>query len=183
MQPVKTFQTDRLILKEITDGDIPSYNKYFVDWEIIRNLSRRFTWPYPEGETKEFLNEYFQHSGKDRWLWGIFLKLNSKELIGSVYLWRDGKPENRGFWLGQKFWNQGIMTEALIPITNYAFKELGFEKLTFANAVGNLASRRIKEKFGAKFVRTEPAQFVDPKLGHVEIWELSKEEWFKRDKN
>ena len=54
---------------------------------------------------------------------------------------------------------------------------LGFEVLVFANAVGNLRSRRIKEKTGARLLRTEPAEFVDPSFKDREIWELSKSEW------
>ena len=38
------------------------------------------------------------------------------------------------------------MTEAVKPITDYAFDVLGFEKLVLANAVGNSASRRMKWK-------------------------------------
>ena len=46
----------------------------------------------------------------------MFLKTNPNELIGAVDLYRDGKPENRGFWLGKPFWKQGIMTEAVTVI-------------------------------------------------------------------
>jgi len=33
------FETQRLILKEVTLEDAPSYEKYFVDYEVIRYLS------------------------------------------------------------------------------------------------------------------------------------------------
>jgi RimJ/RimL family protein N-acetyltransferase len=69
------------------------------------------------------------------------------------------------------------MTEAVVPIMNCAFDDLGFEKLVFARAVGNVRSRRIKEKTGARFIRTEPAQFVNPEYSEREIWELTKDEW------
>ena len=110
---------------------------------------------------------------------GIYLNTNPGELIGAIDLWRDGKPEHRGFWLGEAYWNRGIMTEAITPVTEYAFTQLGFEKLVFSNAKGNLRSRRIKEKTGAKYVRTEPASFVDPMYTEHEIWELTKEKWEK----
>lgn len=72
-----------------------------------------------------------------------------KELIGAIELRRKGEPDNRGFWLAKKHWGRGIMTEAVIPVLEYAFNELGFEKLIFSNAVGNKRSHRIKEKTGA----------------------------------
>ena len=89
---------------------------------------------------------------------------------------RKGKPENRGFWLARKYWRQGIMTEAVEPIVSYAFSDLGFEKLIFANAVGNIASKRVKEKSGARLIGIEPANFVDPTYAEHEIWELTKSE-------
>lgn len=69
------------------------------------------------------------------------------------------------------------MTEAVVAVTNYAFGELGFERLVFDNAKGNLGSRRIKEKTGARLLRTEPAEFVDRMYTEREVWELSKDEW------
>lgn len=47
------------------------------------------------------------------------------------------------------------MTEAVKPVMNFAFKELGFDQLVFTNAVGNQRSRRIEEKTGARLI--EPA--------------------------
>ena len=69
------------------------------------------------------------------------------------------------------------MTEAIAPVTEYAFSELDFEKLIFSNAKGNDKSRRIKEKTGAIFIKTEPASFVDPAYCELEIWELSRNHW------
>lgn len=106
--------------------------------------------------------------GIDRWMWGIFLKENPSEMIGSVDLWRKGIPENRGFWLGEPFWGKGYMTEAVAPITEYAFTQLGFEELIFSNALGNVKSRRIKEKAGAVLTGLRETSFVDPKLTQAE---------------
>lgn len=173
------FETDRLILREVTDADIPSYFENFVDYEVIRNLSAAVPWPYPADGVEFFLNSIRSSLGKDRWMWGIFLKTNPTEMIGAVDLWRQGRPENRGFWLGKKYWGRGIMTEAVLPVNRYAFEVLGFEKLVFANALGNLKSRRIKEKTGAKLLKVAPAKFVDPKFTEHEIWELTKSDWLK----
>ncbi len=173
-----TFQTDRLILRGVLESDIPSYQKYFSDYEIIRHLASVVPWPYPENGVQTFLETViFPNQGKDQWMWGIFLKDNPAELIGCVHLWRQGRPENRGFWLGKPFWGKGIMTEAVAPVMDYAFGELGFPTLIFANALGNTRSRRIKEKTGARLIRVEPAKFVDPSLSVHEIWELRKEDW------
>lgn len=172
------FETNRLILREINLSDIPSYKKYFMNYAVISQLSSAVPWPYPDDGVEWFLNNVvFPEQGKTRWLWGIFLKSNPDELIGVVDLWRNGVPENRGFWLGEPFWGQGYMTEAVVPIMDYAFTDLGFEKLVFSNALGNTKSRRVKEKTGAILIGIRAANFVDPNLKQAETWELTKENW------
>jgi len=172
------FTTDRLFMKAVTEADIPAYEKHFVDYEVIRYLASTVPWPYPKNGVHDFVVEHIiPNQGKNSWVWGIFLQNNPNELIGVVDLWRPGKPENRGFWLGQKFWGQGLMSEAVIPVNDFAFTELGFDKLVYANAKGNLRSRRIKEKTGAKFIGSEPASFVDPAYTESEVWELTKSDW------
>ena len=69
------------------------------------------------------------------------------------------------------------MTEAVTPINDYAFDVLGFETLVFSNARGNVRSRRIKEKTGARFLRSEQRSYVDPAYMQDEQWELTKSEW------
>lgn len=178
---IPQFETERLILKGVTMQDSPAYLKHFVDYEVIRFLSDIVPWPYPEDGVEYYLkNVILPNQGKGKWMWGIYLKSNVGELIGAIELWKDGKPENRGFWLAKKHWGRGIMTEANYPILKYAFDALGFEKLIFANAVGNMASRRVKEKTRCTFIGVQPAKFVDPKLTEQELWELTKENWKKR---
>jgi RimJ/RimL family protein N-acetyltransferase len=59
---------------------------------------------------------------------------------------------------------------------DYAFNVLGFETLFFSNSVGNKRSRRVKEKTGARLLRTEPAKFVNPSYTKLEIWELTRDQ-------
>lgn len=185
MSKIPTFHTPRLILREVVESDVPAYEKYFVDYHVIRTLTALVPWPFPAGGVLEYLNaQVFPKQGNDKWVWAITLKEDSSELIGVVDLFRPGKPENRGFWLGHRFWGKGYMTEAVEPVMDYAFGPLGFDKLVFANAVGNSRSARVKEKTGARLIRREPFRFVDPSLTEHEIYELEKHEWeaFKKAK-
>lgn len=172
------FETERLFLRGIQLEDARIYEKNFADYNIIQHLSHLVPWPYPKGAVKDFLQKtILPEQGIKRWMWAIFLKNKRDEVIGTVDLWRKGRPENRGFWLAKQHWGKGLMTEALKPITDYAFNQLGFKKLIFANAVGNHRSRRIKEKTGAIYIGTRPEKFVNPEYKEKEIWELTKENW------
>ena len=175
-----TFYTDRLILKAPVMEDAKSYQHYFANYEVIKNLSTAVSWPYPDNGAYEYLkNIVIPMQGQERWTWGIYLKSNPLELIGCVDLFKRSERGNRGFWLGQKFWNQGIMTEAVKPIVDYAFLQLGFKKLIFENALGNIGSRKVKEKSGATFVGLKSSPHVDPNLNQSEQWELLREHWLK----
>jgi RimJ/RimL family protein N-acetyltransferase len=181
MVHIKSLETKRLLLKAPQLEHISSYHQRFANYEVIRYLSDRVPWPFPENGVQDYLeSEVFPHQGKDRWMWGLFLKKAPDDLIGAIELWRhttESVPENRGFWLGREFWGQGFMTEAANAVTDYAFDHLGFSKLVFSNALGNQGSRRIKEKTGARFVRVQPSRFVSDEFTESEIWELTKEDW------
>lgn len=177
---IDTLETERLILSDNLFVDIAAYHKNFVDYAVIGELAAAVPWPYPQDGVATFLESLRPAQGKTRWAWAIHLKSNPEEPIGNVDLRRGGKGENRGFWLARKHWGQGIMTEATDAVTDYAFNTLGFEVLTLTNALGNIRSRRIKEKAGAVLIRTEPALFVNPEYTQHEVWELTREAWRAR---
>ncbi len=182
---IPQLETERLILRDIKKEDLPIWQKYFNNWEVIRHLSAHVPWPYPDDGVEFFYNSsILPNQGKTQYHWTITLKNNPDELIGSVTLYfEDSIQENRGFWLAQPFWGKGIMTEACEAVNRFAFEDLKQEKLIFCNAVGNNRSRRVKEKTGARFLRIEPYTFVDPNLTEHELWELTKEDWLKMQNN
>jgi ribosomal-protein-alanine N-acetyltransferase len=180
MGEIPVFETERLILRGVALADAAATQKHFNDHEVIRELAATVPWPYPSDGARQFIeNIVLPVQAKDRWVWGIFLQTKPSELIGIIDLWRKEKPDNRGFWLARKHWGNGIMTEAVAPVTAYAFDVLGFERLILSNAIGNLRSRRIKEKAGARRLRAEPAKFGNPDYTEREIWELTKADWLK----
>jgi RimJ/RimL family protein N-acetyltransferase len=179
MADIAALTTARLHLRGVTLADAPAIQKRFADYDIIRHLNPIVPWPYPTSGARDFLDSLMPVQGQDRWVWALFLKSAPAEAIGIVDL-RRGAGENRGFWLARHLWGQGLMTEACDAVTDYAFTELGFERLTLCNAVGNTRSRRIKEKAGATFLRVEPASFVDPALTEHEVWELRRATWAAR---
>lgn len=72
---------------------------------------------------------------------------------------------------------RGLMVEAIVPVTDYTFNVLKFDKLIFANAVETHRSKRLKEKTGARYIEKRPEKFVNPSFKELELWELTKESW------
>jgi ribosomal-protein-alanine N-acetyltransferase len=175
---VPEFYTERLFIRGVRVEDAASYELGFADYEVIKHLAAQVPWPYPKGGALDYIENFLLPAqGENRWSWVLFEKNDVNKVIGCIELWRKGQPEHRGFWLAKDYWGKGYMTEAVEPITDYAFSELDFDKLIFANAVGNARSRRVKEKVGAILIGIEPAKFVSPEYTEHELWELTKEKW------
>ncbi|MEX0330754.1 MAG: GNAT family N-acetyltransferase [Puniceicoccaceae bacterium] len=180
MSIVPEIPTKRLLLRDVRPKDLSSYRKNFVNYSIIRHLSNVVPWPYPKDGIEEFYYKILlPNQCKTRWSWGIIEKTNPEELIGLIEIWKPSNPDNRGFWLAEKHWGKGYMSEAADAVTDFAFNTLNWEKLILTNALGNERSRRIKEKAGAIRIRIEKAKFVDPDYSESEIWELTKDAWTK----
>ena len=178
--PLPVFKTNRLFLRGLRLSDAENYEKHFACYEIMQYLRHTAPHPYPKGGAEDWLKSLIlPEQGTNRWAWGLFLKENPKELIGCIELRRKGSPGNRGFWLATEYQGKGLMTEACRPVLDYAFEELGFDKLIFDNAVENTASRRVKEKTACRFIELRPQKFINPKFTESEIWELTKKRWLE----
>jgi Acetyltransferases, including N-acetylases of ribosomal proteins len=53
-----------------------------------------------------------------------------------------------GYWLGEDYWNKGIMTQAVCRMTDYAFKQFDLVKIYAPVFAFNIASRKVLEKAG-----------------------------------
>jgi RimJ/RimL family protein N-acetyltransferase len=53
-----------------------------------------------------------------------------------------------GYWLGEKLWGRGIVTEALSLVTEYAFAQCNLLRLFALPFADNAASARVLEKAG-----------------------------------
>ena len=111
----------------------------------------------------------------DEWHWTLRRKAAPDQLIGRIHLSRS-EGNNRGFWILPEYRGQGLMTEAVVAVTNYWFDVLGFPVLRAPKAAANLGSRRISEKTGMRMVGVIEGDYVSGRLPG-EIWEVTAEEW------
>ncbi len=178
MQP-PILETERLILRPLKITDAEAHYRYFNDYEVTRYLASSLPWPYPVGGSEHFISKVLAPD-QQNYYWAITKKDRgalSDEFIGVIELRPNDEEGQRGFWLARDFHNQGIMTEAAMVTTDFWFDVLKKPRLHLSNAQTNEASRRIKEKTGARFIELVPSSFVDPALTHSEHWEISAEDW------
>lgn len=169
------LETERLILRELRLSDTDSYQYHVADWEVAKTLPKGFPWPYPEDGGQKFIENALGPDNKS-FIWAITLKNNPDKVIGIIEL-RPQKDDNqRGFWLGRKYHGQGLMTEAATITMDYWFDVLNKPFLRTANARGNIASSKMKDKFG-RLIHTEAAEYHDPALVVREVWEITAADW------
>jgi [ribosomal protein S5]-alanine N-acetyltransferase len=53
-----------------------------------------------------------------------------------------------GYWLGEPFWNKGIMTQAVRQLVDYGFQNIGLVRIYTGVFDYNKASQRVLEKAG-----------------------------------
>jgi RimJ/RimL family protein N-acetyltransferase len=177
--PAVELFTRRLLLRPLQLSDAQQTQRLFPHWKIVQHLNPNVPWPYPEDGALTYYRDVALPAIQrgDEWHWTLRLKQSPEHHIGAISLHRL-KPDNRGFWLGLPWHNQGLMTEAVIAINDFWFDALGFPVLSAPKAVGNLASRRISEKTGMRIVTTEERDFVSGRRP-CEIWEITADEWRK----
>jgi ribosomal-protein-alanine N-acetyltransferase len=56
-----------------------------------------------------------------------------------------------GYWLGEKFWGRGIMTEAVTAVTDFCFGNFPLRRISAEVFANNPASARVLEKAGFTF--------------------------------
>lgn len=174
------LETKRLILRPLAHTDAPSIQRYFNNWNIIKQLSARAPWPYPDDGAETFIRDSLpKMAAGTHCFWVLTFRGGPNEAIGVLeFSPNEGSPDgDRGFWLAEPFWGQGLMTEAVSAMNDFVFGTLGIERYVVTNALENPASRRVKEKTGARFLDRFVSSVGHHFDGMSERWEVTRESW------
>ncbi len=132
-------------------------------WSELRRASREFLRPFEPRWTESDLSLRVYASrlrrsreearaGTDYSFFVFIRKEGAEQLAGGVTLSnvrrRAAQFVNLGYWMGQPYAGQGLMTEAVGVIVPYCFETLGLHRIHAAFLPGNTASRRVLEKNG-----------------------------------
>lgn len=182
LNKIRTLETERLNLVPVNAQHAPQIQKTFPQWEIVKYLSDRIPWPYPENGAIDFVENIVTPSIEQQkaWYWAIFPKSAPDELIGIINLGLE-EGRHRGFWLAPKWHGHGLMSEAAKVVTDYWFEDLDMEIMQIHKAIDNVASRNISIKQGMRVIKTEMRKYIaGEKLS--ETWEITRDEWIARRK-
>jgi RimJ/RimL family protein N-acetyltransferase len=114
-------------------------------WNNIRDI---FPYPYSEEDGKQFIEKVLSKlapatdfaivvEGKAVGGIGIALQKDVERISAEI-----------GYWLGEAYWNKGIMTRAVKLMVKYAFANFPLQKIYTPVFDFNIASMRVLQKAG-----------------------------------
>lgn len=147
MKPPEQFETKRLLLRPPQRKDAEAiFSAYAQDHEVVRYLP----WlPHASVEnTRSFVQWSMEAwSGEHRFPWVITCK-ESKTLLGMIELRPHDFHASLGYVLARAYWNQGIMSEAVQVLVDWALAQPPIYRVWAICDQENIGSARVMEKVG-----------------------------------
>jgi RimJ/RimL family protein N-acetyltransferase len=178
------LQTERLVLRRFTEDDVDNLVELDGDPAVMRFINGGRPTPRREIESDilpAFLAYYERFAGFGFW---AAIERSTAHFVG----WFQFRPPNAappgevelGYRLRRPAWGKGYATEGSRALIQKGFAEFGVQRVVASTMVVNVASRRVMEKAGLKFVRTFHQPWPDyiegQEEGDVE-YALLRSEW------
>ena len=117
----------------------------------IYDRTLRIPFPYTASDAEKWFAGIDEAIKKNEPLFKWAVRNESDRLFGGIGfdgLIGESHRAEIGYWLGEPFWNRGIMTAAVRTVCRHAFENLGLVKITAHVFSFNEASARVLEKCG-----------------------------------
>lgn len=128
---------------------VQSLAKHANNLNVAANLRDVFPYPYTVEDAITYVNACIAQGQKKQLSRAILV---NGEAVGSIGLFlKDDvycKSAELGYWLGEAFWGNGIMTSAVMQVCKEAFLRFEIVRIFAEPFAHNLASRHVLEKAG-----------------------------------
>lgn len=126
-------------------SDLDNLVKYANNWNVAKNMTDQFPYPYSEKDGKAFI----ELATKDYPIHIFAIDIGGQAVGGiGIHPQADIHRKNAelGYWLAEPFWGQGIISNAIKSIVDFAFETYAINRV-FARPYGtNIASQKVLEK-------------------------------------
>ena len=141
------LKSGNIVLRALRLSDAKRLSELANNENISRNLREGFPNPYTLADAEYFLAKF---ANQDLL---IFFGIDyNGEYVGniSLVLFEDiyRMSAEIGYFIGEPYWNKGIVTTAVNLITDYGFNHLGIVRIQTGIFEYNTASQRVLEKCG-----------------------------------
>lgn len=163
----RILETDRLVLRELTQADFPALCKIMRDEETMYAYEGAFTDEEVQGWLDRQLARYERYGFG---LWAVVLK-ETHEMIGQCGLtmqpWKDGEVLEIGYLFRRDCWHRGYAAEAAQACKRYAFEKLGAKEVCSIIRDTNTASQNVALRNGMKARDTWTKHFRGVDMPHI----------------
>jgi len=136
-----------LSLRPFLVSDLNSLVKHANNYNIAKNLSNKFPFPYTQNDGVAFINLALSATPTE-----IFAIVINGEAVGSIGVHPQMdlycKNAELGYWIGEEFWGKGIVPEAIKLMIDYGFKTFDISRIYARTFDTNIKSQRVLEKTG-----------------------------------
>lgn len=164
------IETKRLVLRAPIRGDVPDLVKLADNVRIASVLSRLPS-PYTRADGIGFVEIIAQRA--DERPYAITLDGHFIGVVGFTF--REGELPELGYWLGEPFWGQGIMSEAVRALLETAFGTRHYPSIQARALASNAGSLNVLKKAG--FVRLGEAPDPAGKDRPTIVLRLEQPKW------
>jgi RimJ/RimL family protein N-acetyltransferase len=131
-----TIETPRLVLKPVSQGDVPALVSGIGNYDVVRWLGR-VPYPYRATDAEAFVAANVGMAGR---VWFVH---DASGLVGGISI--DGEL---GYWFRREVWGRGYAVEAAFAAIEAHFADRRAGHLPSGHLPGNDRSRRVLEKLG-----------------------------------
>ena len=157
------FETKRLIIRSPILNDAKDiFSNYTQDSEVTKYL----TWqPHTEyKQTEDWIKYCIKTCDDESGIKLVIFHKGDKETIGMIDFRFDRFQTDFGYVLSRKYWNQGIMTEAMKPVIKYVFTLPNIYRIWATHDIDNPGSGKVMEKLGMKYEGTLKKSLLHPNI-------------------
>ena len=135
------------IVRNWAAADAVSLARNANNWNIWINLRDRFPHPYTDADARGFLTHITTHDVPT--VWAIEVDGEAAGGIGIVLMSDVERVSAEiGYWLGEKYWGRGVMSEAVRSVTTDVFRRFELTRIFALPFAENVGSIRVLEKAG-----------------------------------
>ena len=178
------LETERLILRRFTPDDVDRVTALDADPAVMRYINGGRQTPRDENRDIYLPSWIAYYEAGDRYGFWAVIEKGTGAFVGWFHLRpQESDPDDEpelGYRLIASAWGRGYATEGSRALIQKAFVDLGARRLYATTMVVNVASRRVMEKAGLRFVRVLrqpwPDRIEGEEHGDVE-YALARDEW------
>ena len=119
-------RTVRLVLRPLREDDAAQVYRLFGQWEVIRMLTTP-PWPYRPTDAEEFCRLRARRKQNGPITFSLTLRGTLIGMIEAVF--KPGQSPRPvyalAYWIGQPYWDKGLMSEAVRAFVTYVFQVNG----------------------------------------------------------